>query len=476
VVLPHACGLGGDLSALVLEAGVVNCLEGVGRSGAGASIERVRALGLSAVPPAGPMAVSVPGCADAWGELLARHGRRTPSDLLRPAIELAEDGFPCGDLLARRIRETRSRIADPEWHRIYAPDGRVPGPGDRVRQPDLARTLKRVAQEGPRTLYEGDFAERIVCHVESGGGFLAMTDLARHASRWPAPLAWPRGGGLVHVPPPPSQGMALLSALARLPTLDSRAPHGSAAVLRRLLRAAGAAAAERDRYLGDPDHAEVPVEQLLDAAARGRPTARHKALVSTRRRGLRAAADTTGLVIADAEGSVVALLQSLALPFGAGVIPPGTGIVLHSRGARFSLDPAAPTAFGPGRRPFHTLMPVLVTSAGGAVWASTASGGSAQLETQLQLVTAMLDAGLDPQAAIDAPRLRLGAGAADIWLEGRLGAHAPVLRRAGYHVALGLDWDPATGLAHALARARVGVEPPLLGGADSRGEGFALGE
>jgi gamma-glutamyltranspeptidase/glutathione hydrolase len=482
VVHPHACGPGGDFSALVLDAGAVSCLEGMGRSGAGASIERVRACGLSAVPPVGAMAVSVPGCADAWGALLARHGRRQLGDLLRPAIALAENGFPCGDLLASRIRETRSRIDDPEWHRIFVPDGRIPNPGDRVRQPDLARTMERVAREGPRTLYEGDLAERIVRHVEAGGGFLAIGDLASHVSRWPVPLARPYGAGVVHVPPPPSQGVALLSALARLSARDrARVPRGPAGALERLLRTAGAGARERDRYLGDPDHTEVPVERLLADAARDSSVAPRQGVGSPGRLGSRVPVDTTGLVVADVEGSVVALLQSLALPFGAGIVPPGTGIVLHSRGARFSLDPTAPAALGPGRRPFHTLMPVLVTGAGGTLWASTASGGLAQLETQLQLVTAMLDRGLDPQTAIDAPRFRRAAGAApgapdEVWLEGPLGACAPTLRRQGYHVVPGPARDPATGFAHALARSGVGVELPFLGGADPRGEGLALGE
>jgi gamma-glutamyltranspeptidase/glutathione hydrolase len=181
-------------------------------------------------------------------------------------------------------------------------------------------------------------------------------------------------------------------------------------------------------------------------------------------------------VTADGEGSVVVLLQSLALPFGAGVMPPGTGVVLHGRGARFSLDPASPSALGPRRRPFHSLLPMLVTGEGDATWAAASSGGLAQLETQLQLVTLMTELGVDPQAAVEAPRFRLDPDAPDgAWLEAGLARYAPALRRDGNRITVARGWDRATGFAQALAVSGKGPHRRLLGGADPRAEGVALG-
>src|SRR5262245_56001315 len=191
VVQPHMCGVGGDLFLVGADAGrrEVVYLDSAGRSGSGATLEALRASGLTAVPLAGPLAVSVPGCAAGWGALAARYGTRPLGELLKPAVALAAEGFPCTDLLAAYIRERAPAIDDPEWHRISAPGGQAPRPGARLRQPDLARSLELIADQGPDALYRGEIGERIARRLQAGGGFLTAGDLAAHEARWRPPIA-----------------------------------------------------------------------------------------------------------------------------------------------------------------------------------------------------------------------------------------------------------------------------------------------
>jgi gamma-glutamyltranspeptidase/glutathione hydrolase len=485
VVQPHMCGLGGDLFALGFDAGrrEVVFLNGAGRSGSGASADALRSRGLAAVPLLGPLAVTVPGCMDAWGALAARHGTRPLADLLKPAIALAADGFPCTDLLAGTIGERASLIEDPEWHRIYAPGGRAPRPGARLRQPDLARSLELVAQQGPDALYRGELGERIARRLQAGGGFLTAEDLAAHAARWQPPIATTYRGATVWQTPPPTQGLTALQTLNLLEGFDLRGLGlHSADHLHHLVEATKIAYADRDRWIGDPDHVTVPVGRLLDKGY----AARRRRLLDPRRAVARPPlgdpmGDTTGFVVADAAGSVLAVIQSLYSGFGSGIVAPGTGIVLHNRGAGFSLDPASPSVLAPRRQPFHTLIAALVTRGDAPVAALATMGGHGQPQTHVQVLTNLLDFELDPQEAIERPRFvqgRMRPTDPDDRL--RVEACVPdgvreALRERGHPLDVVEERSWVMGHAHALTVAGAGAERVYAGGADPRGDGLALG-
>jgi len=485
VVQPHMCGLGGDLFCLYLHAPSreVLCLNGAGRSGSRATVDAVRSQGLAAIPLIGPLAVSVPGCVEAWGVLATRYGTRPLGELLKPAITLAADGLLCTDLLAQTIEERRKVIEDAEWHRIYAPEGRGPRAGERLRQPDLARSLTLIAESGPDVLYRGELATRILRHLEIGGGFLTADDLARHASRWQPPIATTYRGATVYQTPPPTQGLTLLQALNLVEGFDLDAlGHQSADHVHVLVEALKVAYADRDRYIGDPDHVAVPVTELLDKTY----ATRRRALIRQRRAAGGVSCgdplgDTTGFVVAAADGSVIAMIQSLYSAFGSGVVPPGTGISLHCRGAGFSLDPASPSVLAPGKQPFHTLIAALVLHGDASTAALATMGGHAQPQTHLQVLTNLLDFGMDPQEAIERPRVVQGrARPTDpddrLCVERRLPPRVVgALRRRGHKVDLVPDWAVTMGHAHALTVRRDAGVWVLAGGADPRGDGLALG-
>jgi gamma-glutamyltranspeptidase / glutathione hydrolase len=485
VVQPHMCGVGGDLFALLYDApsGQVVALNGAGRSGSGATPAALRERGLAAIPLQSPLAVSVPGCVDAWQALAARYGTRGLGDLLKPAIALAADGFPASDLLAQTIRERREAILDPAWHRIYAPEGRAPRAGERLRQPDLGRTLARIADSGPEPLHRGELGDRLVRHVAAGGGFLTHADLADHAARWPSPISTTYRGATVVQTPPPTQGVTALQALALLEGFDLAAMgHHSVEHVHHLVEAIKVAYGDRDRFIGDPEHVTVPVAELLDA----RYVARRRALIDPRRAAARVACgdpagDTTGFVVADAAGSVIAVIQSLYLAFGSGVVPPGTGIVLHNRGASFALDPASPSVLAPRKQPFHTLIASLVLAGGAPVAALATMGGHAQPQTHVQVLTNLLDFGMHPQEAVERPRFVQGRmRVTDPEDRLRVEARVPVemqdgLRRRGHTLDVVADRAVTMGHAHVLTVRRDADGWLFAGGADPRGDGIALG-
>lgn len=485
VTQPHMCGLGGDLFCLLSHAasGRVLFLAGAGRSGSRATREHLLGLGLEAIPLVSPLAVSVPGCVDGWTTLHERFASRPLGELLKPAIGLAVEGFPTSDLLAQTIAERLPLIDDPEWRRIYAPGGQPLRPGALLRQPDLARTLALVAERGSEGFYRGEVAEQIVTTLEARGGLLTRQDLEAHASRWEAPIETAYRDYTVYQTSPPTQGLALLLGLNLLEGFElGQLPFHSADHVHLMVECTKLAYADRDRYVADPDAAEVPVAGLLDKAY----AARRRALLNPRRARHpvpfgNPAGDTTGFAVADQEGNLIAVIQSLYTPFGAGIVPPGTGITLQARGAYFSLDPAHPNVLAPRKRPFHTLIASLVLRDGAPVLGFATMGSDGQPQTHLQVLTDILDFGLEIQEAIERPRwlqgrFKLGEPTDGLRLEGRFSPRTvAALRRRGHRVEVVSDWYHQMGHAHGVVVRREAEGRLLMGGADPRGDGLALG-
>jgi len=480
VTQPSMCGVGGDLFCLYYEAAAarIHVLNGAGRSGSRASLDELRRRGMTRLPVIGAPTVSVPGCVRGWAMLLERFGTRPLVTLLAPAVHYAACGFPMTALMSQYIAEFDRVTPDAEWHRVFMANGHPPTLGERFAQPDLARTLGEVATEGSDVLYSGRVGRAIAARL-AADGFLTPDDLAQHAGEWGEAIHTTYRGAVVHETPPPTQGLAALIALNMLEdvALAKRRLH-SIEHLHLLIEIVKLAYADRDRWIGDPAHARVPVEQLLDKAyARRRRRAFDPRKAQTYTAG-NVDGDTTGFVVADGRGNVAAVIQSLFNTFGSGIVVPGTGVTLQNRGRHFEMDAAHPNALAPRKRPFHTLTAAIVTRQGRPEIALSTMGGNGQAMFHVQVLSNMLDYGLDPQEAIERPRFLIGPFLPDdpadtIYLERRLSPRVFAgLARKGHPLKAAPELFVKVGHVHAIRFAANGT---MLGGADPRGDGAALG-
>jgi len=479
VTQPYCCGLGGDFFCLYYEAasGRVHFLNGAGRSGSRASLDELRRRNLSRVPVRGPESVSVPGCVRAWEMLRERFGTRSLADLLAPAIHYAEVGFPTTSLVSQATAQRMAIIEDPEWQRIFVPGGQVPVVGELLVQADLARTLRALGQEGPDLFYRGRVAQAIARRLEHDG-FLTGEDLASHEGEWGEPLAIDYRGHVVYETPPPTQGLAALLALNLLEGFElGKKPYHSAEHLHLLVEMVKLAYADRDRWIADPTRSGVPVAGLI---SKEYAAERRKAFDPRKAQSFRwgsPGGDTTGFVIADRHGNLVSVIQSLFASFGSGVVPEGTGVILHNRGSYFSTDPSHPNCVEPRKRPFHTLIASIVTGDGRPVMGFATRGADGQALFHVQVLTNVLDFGMEIQEAIERPRFLMGGFTPDeprdlLQVEGRVGVRAlRGMARRGHRVEAVSDFYDHMGTAHGI----VIRDGTLMGGADPRGDGIALG-
>ena len=414
VTEPASTGLGGDAFALYYDAQTraVFALNGSGRSPRALTLDRLRRDGFSeALPPYHPYCVTVPGAAAAWCDLSARFGRLPLSTTLAPAMQLAEEGFPVAPLTAyawQRSAETQLRAAVNGIELTL--NGRGPRAGEIFRNPGLARTLRLLAIGGKDAFYRGPVAEAIVAVLREAGGCMALDDLAAHTTAWAEPLSTVYRGLRVYECPPNGQGLAALLALNLLAGFDLAAlPALSAERLHLLIEAMRLAFADARRYVADPDLAPAPLDALLgpDYSAARRGLIRPDRAIPLVAHGVPlSSSDTVYLSAVDAQGNACSFINSNYMGFGTGIVPRGWGFALQNRGHNFSLDPAHPNALAPGKRPYHTIIPAMATdAASGELYASFGvMGGFMQPQGHVQVFTALVDDGLDPQAALDRPR------------------------------------------------------------------------
>ena len=411
---PCSTGLGGDAFALYYQAGTrrVTALNGSGRAPQALTLERLRREGLGqALPAYHPYTVTVPGAAAAWCDLTARFGRLPLSTSLAPAIRLAEEGFPVTPLTAffwqlgaeRQLKESVNG-------REMTLDGRGPRAGEIFQNPGLARALRLLAEGGKEAFYQGQIAEGIVAVLTEAGGCMALEDLARHTSTWVEPLAVNYRGLRVYECPPNGQGLAALLALNLLEGFDLASLAAlSAGRLHLEIEAMRLAFADARRYVADPDLAPSPLSALLEPEY----TRQRRALIrpewampEVKFGTPPGASDTVYFSVVDGEGNACSFINSNYMGFGTGIVPRGWGFSLQNRGQGFSLDPQHPNALAPGKRPYHTIIPAMATYAeSGELYASFGvMGGFMQPQGHMQVLSALVDDGLDPQAALDLPR------------------------------------------------------------------------
>ncbi|MEK0082147.1 gamma-glutamyltransferase [Benzoatithermus flavus] len=476
VVEPHQTGIGGDCFALYAPAsGGVVALNGSGRAPAAMTIERLASLGVTTIGNRSPHSVTVPGAVAGWAALLDAYGTRTLGELLQPAIRCAEDGFPVTPRVAWDWRRHAATLEYSQGGRdYYLPGGRPPEEGRIVRLPALARTLRRIADEGPRVFYEGELAARMVASLQTAGGLHTEADFAAAAAEFVTPVHTTyRGDVVVYECPPNGQGIVALLLLNILERFDPRQMAGDGALrLHLLAEATKLAFRDRDAALADPAQAEVPTMRLLDKAYARALAERidpERAMTELPRPLLEPHPDTIYLTVVDRDLNAISFINSLYDGFGSGLVCSETGVLFHSRGRAFRLDPAHPNAIAPGKRPMHTIIPGLAFK-GGELWCSFGViGGDYQPVGHAHLITRLVDDGLDPQAALDAPRIM--AYPCDLEAEAGIGraARAGLIAR-GHRV---VDTKaPLGGGQVILVDRRRGV---LIGGSDPRKDGLALG-
>ncbi len=414
VLEPTANGIGGDAFALVWDGQRLHGLNGSGRAPAALTAEVVRHAGHETMPVQGWLSVTVPGAPAAWRDLHARFGRLPFARLLAPAIDYAERGHPVAAMVARfwaRAVEAARQRPEPMYAGFlptFAPDGHAPVAGSSFASPGHARTLRLIAESEAQAFYTGEIAAAITGFAGRTGGLISADDLAAHTSTWVEPIATAYRGHQVWEIPPNGQGLAALIALGILEGLDlAHHQRDSADAYHLQIEAMKLAFADAYRYIADPERAAVPVEGLLDPAY----LAARRALIGpTARRhepGRPPRGGTVYLCAADADGLMVSMIQSNYFGFGSGVVVPDWGIALQNRGHGFSLHPDHPNVLEPGKRPFHTIIPGFLTRDGEAVGPFGVMGGEMQPQGHTQVMVNTLDYGMNPQAALDAPRWRV---------------------------------------------------------------------
>ena len=405
VVEPCSNGVGSDAFTIVWDGAELSGLNASGRAPAAWTPERF--AGRDAMPRQGWDSVTVPGAVSAWATLSRRFGRMPFEDLFEPAIRYARRGFHVGHVSAglwARAADVYAGHADFQEH--FLPGGRAPRAGDLFVNADLADTLEQIAQSDGEAFYRGALAERIDAAARAQGGALRASDLAAHEDEWTAPISQPyRGVELAEIPPN-GQGLAAQIALAILERLDvQRFAAGSGDWTHLQVEAMKIAIRAAFDHFADPRAMRVAPEALLAPGTIERAAAgigpRASALPPT---ALPVSADTVYLATADEDGAMVSMIQSNYMGFGSGVVVPGTGIAMQNRGAGFSLAPDHPNRVGPGKRPYHTIIPGFVTRRGAPLMAFGVMGGHMQHQGHVQMVTRIFDHGENPQAASDAPR------------------------------------------------------------------------
>jgi gamma-glutamyltranspeptidase / glutathione hydrolase len=427
VTEPTSTGLGGDCFALYYEAssGQITALNGSGRAPMSLSIELLIKEGLADnLPPFHPYTITVPGACAAWCDLVARHGRLPMSQVLAPAIRLAEQGFPVTPITAYFWERSIPRLNSTPGGIAMTVNGRAPRAGEIFHNPGLARTLRTIAVRGKSAFYQGEIAEAIAQVVEQAGGCLSAEDLASHTSTWEQPINTTYRGLRVWECPPNGQGLATLLALKLLESFEfASTPTLSTQRLHLLIEAMRLAFADTRWYVADFAFNPAPLEWLLSkdyAAERRKLIHPDRASLDQQRGTPTSSSDTVYLTVVDAEGNACSFINSNYMGFGTGIVPSGWGFTLQNRGLGFSHDRSHPNALAPGKRPYHTIIPGMITidsnnttGIPNTLYASFGvMGGYMQPQGHLQVVSALVDDRLDPQAALDRPRFCIDDGTA----------------------------------------------------------------
>jgi len=415
LVEPQSNGIGGDLFAIVYDAksGALQGLNSCGAAPAGLTAALLKSQGHVQMQQTGIHTVTVPGAVAGWEALRTKLGTLPLSVLLAPAIRYAEEGFPVSDVIAAHWAVLSDKLAaEPNAVKTYLPDGRAPRGAELFRNPDLAASLRRIAERGTAGFYEGPTADAILAISSANGGAMTAADLRGMAHEWVDPISTSYRGWTVYELPPNTQGIAalmMLNIMERFPLAE----YGfhSARALHVMIEAKKLAYADMLHYVGDRRFSEPPVDALLDKEHAARRAAGIDASAAARRvepsafAGLTTSSgqDTIYLSAIDRHGNIVSLIQSIYEGFGSAIVPPGTGFALHNRGALFTLEDGHPNQLAPGKRPLHTIIPGFMQRGDTRIGFGI-MGGFNQAQAHAQFVANIVDYGMDIQQALEAGR------------------------------------------------------------------------
>ena len=477
---PMMNGMGGDLFAIYRDAktGKLYGLNASGWSPAALTIDHLRAKGATTMPQFGIDSVTVPGMVDGWTKLHDRFGHLPWPALFQPAIFYAEHGVPVPEMIHDYWIETAPILqANAESRRVFLPDGKVPDAGQIFRNPDLARALQIVADQGESAFYRGVIAQAIVKTSQDLGGTMTADDLAQYSAEWVDPISTTYRDWTVYELPPNGDGIAALEMLNIMeqsaPAPDPRSP----AELHTRVEAMKLAYADVKRYVGDPRLSKIPVEQLLSknfAAQRAKLIDPNKANCAVAPGALHGT-DTTYLTVVDRDGNIVSFIQSNFEGFGSGITVPGFGFVLQDRGAMFTLDPASPNAVAGHKRPLHTIIPAFMQRGDEHIGFGIMGGWNQPL-AHAQFVSNIADYHMNIQAALEEPRFtvshQLGC---HIVIENRVGQTTlEALTRMGHQLNVRKEYSTTMGRGQAVlhnSTTRVNY-----GASDPRADGAAIPE
>ncbi|MBI1762357.1 MAG: gamma-glutamyltransferase [Acidobacteria bacterium] len=474
VVEPMMVSPGGDLFALVWDAKKkeLKALNASGRAPKALSIDALKQRGFTRMPQHGIHTVTVPGAVDGWATLLKSHGTMTLAQVLQPAIEYAERGFPVTEIIATDWQEGVQHKGNADFAATFLPNGKALEAGELFTNKNLAATLKLIAKEGRDVMYKGALAEKIVKFAQAQGGLHTLADFANHTSNWVEPISTTYRGHTVYELPPNNQGLAALQMLNILEGFDVKAlGHNTAEYLHLLVEAKKLAFLDRAKHIADPAFYQAPLAQLLskDYAADLRKRIDLTHVASDSDGGPRGGEDTVYLTVVDNDRNAVSFIQSIFSAFGSGLVAGDTGIVLHNRGAGFSFNPQSNNRLEGGKRPFHTLIPGMVFK-NSAPWLTFGvMGGDMQAQGHVQVLLNMIEFGMDVQQAGEQPRFRHFENG--LALESAIGADVrKELEKRGHKLTTAFGAfggyqaimiDPVTGA--------------LAGGSDPRKDGCAIG-
>jgi gamma-glutamyltranspeptidase / glutathione hydrolase len=364
--------------------------------------------GMKAIPSFGALPVSVPGCVDGWFELHKKFGKLKMPEILNPAIQYAEEGFPMPELIAYYFQRSVSAFGKyPNVTETYTNQGKIPGKGEIFRNPYLAETYRKIAKGGRDAFYKGEMAKTIADFIQSQGGFLSYEDLAGHSSEWVEPVSTNYRGYDVWELPPNGQGMVTLQMLNILEGFDLKtAGFGSPEHIHYFVEAKKLAFEDRAKYYADMNFAKVPIKELV---SKEYANERRKLINSNRagsyEAGELSARGTIYMTVADKEGNMISLIQSNYRGMGSGMVPPKLGFMLQDRGELFSLKEGEANTYAPNKRPFHTIIPGFVTKDGKPWLSFGVMGGDFQPLGHTQILLNIIDFGMNLQEAGDAPRI-----------------------------------------------------------------------
>lgn len=483
VTEPCSTGMGGDCFALYYDAskGRVLGMNGSGRAPAGLTPEKLLSEGFTRMPANGVHTVTVPGAVAGWVDTIEKFGTLNVKEVLTPAIELAEGGYPVSPLTARAWAAGVSLLKTGPYGDEMLINGRAPGAGEVMRNPTLARSMREVVEHGKAGFYEGRVAEAIVELLSLKGGTMTLDDLKNHRSTFDAPITVNYRGVDVWEIPPNGQGITALIALNILEGFRfSNVPYESPQRLHLLIEAMRAAFADTRWYVADPSITNVPVKELISksyAEERRQHINPAKAVLDRVHGSPVAGSDTVYLCTVDRWGNACSFINSNYSGFGTGLIPRGCGFTLQNRGSGFRLEKEHPNVLAPGKRPYHTIIPGMLTRNGDLYAPFGVMGGFMQPQGHVQVVSNMIDYGMGPQDALDAPRFCIldGTAGGKVSLEEGIPVETmAALARMGHEVI------PVAGANRIIFGKgqiihRNHKTGALTAGSDPRGDGQALG-